>query len=179
MTATPAPRPDLVSRDFRLREFAVSAAHPELVEPVPVAFIPRIEQLAAHGLQPVRDALARPMRILSGYRSPELNKAVGGSPTSQHTQGEAADFACEDIRGAYLTVIGMVGAGKLPAIGQIIYYPSKSFVHMALSSPRFARATCCVHWPEHGLSYRAIDPYAAVFAALVPASIDPNASRLA
>ena len=35
------------------------------------------------------------MVINSGYRCPELNKAVGGVATSQHTKGEAADVACE------------------------------------------------------------------------------------
>ena len=42
-------------------------------------------------LQPVRNEFG-PIRINSGYRSPALNKAVGGSKTSQHCNGEAADF---------------------------------------------------------------------------------------
>ena len=42
-------------------------------------------------LQPVREEFG-PIRINSGYRSPALNKAVGGSKTSQHCKGEAADF---------------------------------------------------------------------------------------
>ena len=33
-----------------------------------------------------------PVKISSGYRSPALNKAVGGSATSQHMKGEAADI---------------------------------------------------------------------------------------
>ena len=36
-------------------------------------------------------------RINSGYRGPELNKAVGGSPNSQHCHGEAADLECDNI----------------------------------------------------------------------------------
>ena len=42
-------------------------------------------------LQPVREEFGV-IRINSGYRSPALNKAVGGSKTSQHCFGEAADF---------------------------------------------------------------------------------------
>ncbi len=42
-------------------------------------------------LQPIRDQLSYPMRITSGYRSPSINKKVGGSSTSQHVKGEAAD----------------------------------------------------------------------------------------
>ena len=43
-------------------------------------------------LQPVRDHFAVPVTISSGYRSPRLNTAIGGSATSQHCFGEAADF---------------------------------------------------------------------------------------
>ena len=42
-------------------------------------------------LQPVREEFGF-IRINSGYRSPALNKAVGGSSTSQHCNGQAADF---------------------------------------------------------------------------------------
>ena len=47
-------------------------------------------------LQPVREEFG-PIRINSGYRSPALNKAVGGSKTSQHCNGEAADFESTKI----------------------------------------------------------------------------------
>ena len=47
-------------------------------------------------LQPVRDEFG-PIRVNSGYRSPALNKAVGGSKTSQHCNGEAADFESSRI----------------------------------------------------------------------------------
>lgn len=42
-------------------------------------------------LQPLRDKLGFPIRITSGYRSPDVNRAVGGSATSQHCFGQAAD----------------------------------------------------------------------------------------
>ena len=44
----------------------------------------------------VRDAWNRPMHINSGYRCKRLNELVGGTPTSQHTKGEAADIACDE-----------------------------------------------------------------------------------
>lgn len=51
-------------------------------------------QLLARGvLEDVRFSLG-PMHINSGYRSPELNLAVGGQPSSQHCLGLAADFIC-------------------------------------------------------------------------------------
>lgn len=48
----------------------------------------------ADGLEQVRKVLGYPLFINSGYRSPELNKAVGGASTSAHVQGYAADFTC-------------------------------------------------------------------------------------
>ena len=42
-------------------------------------------------LDPLREKVG-PIRINSGYRSPEHNKRVGGSPTSQHCKGEAVDI---------------------------------------------------------------------------------------
>lgn len=46
----------------------------------------------ANGMELVRAYLTHPIFVSSGYRSPEVNKAVGGSPTSAHVQGFAADF---------------------------------------------------------------------------------------
>ena len=42
-------------------------------------------------IQPMRDAIG-PIRISSGYRSPKLNKAIGGSSRSQHSKAEALDL---------------------------------------------------------------------------------------
>lgn len=43
-------------------------------------------------LDPLREKYGRPIHVSSGYRCPRLNKAVGGSATSQHVKGEAADI---------------------------------------------------------------------------------------
>lgn len=43
-------------------------------------------------LDPLREAWGKPLRVGSGYRSPELNKAVGGVAASQHMSGQAADI---------------------------------------------------------------------------------------
>lgn len=43
-------------------------------------------------LDPLRDRFRRPIIINSGFRSKDLNRAVGGVATSQHMKGEAADI---------------------------------------------------------------------------------------
>lgn len=50
------------------------------------------EWFAENVLQPLRDRIGIPFIITSWYRSPALNKAVGGKPTSAHLSGTAIDF---------------------------------------------------------------------------------------
>jgi len=50
-----------------------------------------MQRLIDNLIQPMRDALG-PIRISSGYRSPSLNRAIGGSRTSQHCKGQALDL---------------------------------------------------------------------------------------
>ena len=54
--------------------------------------IAALKLLCEQVLEPVRQHFGKPVFISSGYRSPELNRAVGGSTRSQHRRGEAADF---------------------------------------------------------------------------------------
>jgi|APSaa5957512535_1039671.scaffolds.fasta_scaffold11103_2 zinc D-Ala-D-Ala carboxypeptidase len=55
--------------------------------------IENMRLLCVHVLQPVRNKFGS-TTISSGYRSEDLNEAIGGSTTSQHSKGEAADFEC-------------------------------------------------------------------------------------
>ena len=55
-----------------------------------------IKALVEDVLQPLRDKWGGPLFINSGYRSKELNEAVGGVETSQHRKGQAADVGVTD-----------------------------------------------------------------------------------
>lgn len=83
-----------------------------------------IKALVDYILQPLRDAWGGPLFINSGYRSPELNKAVGGVETSQHTKGMAADVGVTDPLALAKLAVKM----KLD-FDQMIIYPS--FVHFS------------------------------------------------
>ena len=50
-----------------------------------------LQRIVTNLLQPLRNHLG-PIRISSGYRSKELNRAIGGSNKSQHSKGEAVDI---------------------------------------------------------------------------------------
>jgi len=83
-----------------------------------------IKALVGNVLQPLRDAWGEPLVINSGYRCPELNKAVGGVPSSQHVLGEAADVACRNP----WQLAELARVLKLP-YDQMILYPT--FVHFS------------------------------------------------
>ena len=51
-----------------------------------------LEWLCAQALDPLREAIGSSIIVSSGYRCPDLNTAVGGSPTSYHLLGLAADI---------------------------------------------------------------------------------------
>jgi uncharacterized protein YcbK (DUF882 family) len=48
--------------------------------------------LAQNVLQPVRDSFKKGVKVNSGLRVPAVNQVVGGSPTSDHCKGQAADI---------------------------------------------------------------------------------------
>ena len=58
--------------------------------------IENLKALCMEVLQPLRDYLGKPVVISSGYRSEEVNKAVGGVKRSQHLRGKAADIHVEN-----------------------------------------------------------------------------------
>lgn len=83
-----------LSKNFSLRELTRSqvAARRGIDNTPPQAVVERLRALAENVLQPVRDHFGAPVVVTSGYRSPELNDAIGSSDRSQHPKGEAADF---------------------------------------------------------------------------------------
>ena len=58
--------------------------------------------LCENVLQPVRDHYGKGVKVNSAYRSPESNAAVGGSKTSDHCKGMAADIEIPGVANADL-----------------------------------------------------------------------------
>jgi len=82
-----------LSTNFTLSEFTKSElAIRRCIDNTPsLTVIDNLQLLVDNVLQPLRDRLG-PININSGYRSPAVNVAVGGSPTSDHCLGMAADI---------------------------------------------------------------------------------------
>ena len=81
-----------LSEFFTLEEMTITQVRS--VGNVPNAL--KLENLTrtAMKMDHIRRLLGRPIIVSSGYRSPEVNKIVGGSQTSDHMQGLAVDFIC-------------------------------------------------------------------------------------
>jgi hypothetical protein len=64
--------------------------------------IQNLTVLCEQVLQPLRDAYGIGIKVNSGYRSPDVNAAVGGSRTSDHCKGQAADIEIAGVPNADL-----------------------------------------------------------------------------
>ena len=86
-----------ISKHFTLEELTDSATARQLgYKNVPGAQeICNLCALVHNILEPLRKEMGLPLKISSGYRSAQLNKAVGGVSNSQHMKGEAADIDIE------------------------------------------------------------------------------------
>lgn len=63
------------------------------------------------GLEELRRLVGRPIRIVSGYRCPRHNKAVGGAQRSRHVYGDAADLEAGYCTAATARAAGFRGIG--------------------------------------------------------------------
>lgn len=129
--------PDQLTPNFRLSEFLKSGT----AERLNIRNVPTVEHvqnlvLLAVGMEQVRNLLfGNPIRITSGYRNPIINAEVGGSKTSAHALGYAADFTVE----TYTSFEAARDLAKSPLVfDQLIYEPSRGVVHISFD-PRCRR----------------------------------------
>ena len=90
-----------------------------------------LNEAALEKLQALRDRLGKPLIVLSGYRSPEHNRTVGGAKASKHMEGVAFDIAMAnhdpEAFEAAARAIGFHGFG---------FYPRSGFMHVDLGPAR-------------------------------------------
>ena len=85
-----------LSEHFSLGEMTRSNSHPEIYNIPSHEAITNLTNLCKW-LEVLRLRAGTPIRINSGYRSPQLNKRIGGVPTSNHLTGCAADIRVENM----------------------------------------------------------------------------------
>lgn len=103
-----------------------------------------IELLVVRLLDPIRDYVIEPIYINSGYRSEQLNKAVGGVSDSQHRKGQAADIRIGSITGRLLADLFWEISNHFN-YDQMIYYKKQGFIHISYVSVLENRHEVFVH----------------------------------
>ncbi len=83
--------------------------------------IENLKRLCEQVLQPVREHFKTGVKVNSGFRHPEVNAKVGGSKTSDHCKGQAADIEIPGVPNAelaeYIATCGVGGAAGGRAAG--------------------------------------------------------------
>lgn len=99
---------------FTLDELTVSqeAARSGLSNKPNAEQVERLRALCESVLEPLRLRVKRPVIVTSGFRSPSINRRIGGAPRSQHTRGEAADIIVPGLNPA--EVVEIIRAMRLP-----------------------------------------------------------------
>lgn len=101
-----------LSEHFRVREFACRDGSDEIL--IDSELVALLEKLRAH--------FAAPVRVTSGYRTKAHNRAVGGSASSQHLAGKAADIR---VDGVSVADAAACAEALMPNSGGIGRYPPK------------------------------------------------------
>ena len=141
-----------LSEHFTLEEltFSATAQRKQIDNKPPAEVLDNMKRLAA-GLEEVRAVLGnKPMRINSGYRSPKLNRAVGGARLSAHMAGYAADFVCPDF-GSPLKIVKALAATGIQ-FDKLIQ--EGTWVHISFA-PEARRQMLTAHFGPNGTSYTA------------------------
>lgn len=127
----------ILSENFSLVEFLASETADKLgidnsLSVVDDAYIvSNLEMLCRFTLEPIRKFLGRPVRVSSGYRCKRLNMEVGGSPTSDHCNGLAADIYFDDFANKWYEVVMLLITSAIP-FDQLIVY--KNFLHIGVGA---------------------------------------------
>ena len=120
---------------FTLNELtASSTAKRKGIDNTPDATVrANLTALVANILDPLREAYGKPIVVSSGYRSPKLNKAVGGAAKSQHVTGQAADIhTLSDTPADNKKLFDLIQKLKLP-FDQLINEYNFNWVHVSFS----------------------------------------------
>lgn len=141
-----------VTRNFALSEFVVSdtAARMGIDNTPPAMVLATLRNVLIPAMQEVRDLLAMPVSIKSGYRSPALNAAVRGAPSSDHLTGHAADFVAPGYGSPRDVCLFLIGRMPFFKFDQLIH--EGGWVHISFS-PRRRNEVLTAHFSGSGVSY--------------------------
>lgn len=117
-----------LSEHFTLEEMTVTQVR-GLDNSCPADLLVNLEKTCEF-MEQIRSVLGRPVTVTSGYRSPLVNKIVGGSSSSDHKNALACDFICPQF-GSPLEVVKAIKRSGLK-LDQCIY--EGTWVHVGIGS---------------------------------------------
>lgn len=144
-----------LSEHFTLEELTVSqeAARRGLRNEPNAVQVDALRALCEQVLEPLRARVKRPIVVSSGFRSKTVNACIGGSATSQHCRGEAADIMVPGMDTA--DVVDLIRAMRLP-VDQVIDEFAR-WVHVSYSVAGGNRGEVLMAWRAGGKTeYRRI-----------------------
>ena len=125
-----------LSKNFTLSELTYSnAADSYNIENTPGRIeLENLKKLCHEVLQPIRDKFGKSIFINSGYRNPKVNRLVGGSSSSQHIKGEAADITVGSKEGnkkLFDLIVQMIEDKEI-TVGQLLDEKDYKWIHISL-----------------------------------------------
>lgn len=124
-----------LSKNFSLHELTYSstAEHHRIENYPSPTEIENLKNLCENILQPIRDKWGEPLFVNSGYRSPILNRKVGGVPTSYHVTGNAVDITTRDVKKnkkLFEMIVQMIKDNEI-TVGELIDESKYSWLHIS------------------------------------------------
>lgn len=125
-----------LSKNFTLSELTYSnSADCYNIENTPGRLeLENLKKLCNEILQPIRDKFGKSIYVNSGYRNPKVNRLVGGSSSSQHTKGEAADITVgskEENKKLFDMIVQMIEDKEIK-VGQLIDEKGYQWIHISI-----------------------------------------------
>ena len=106
-----------ITDNFRLHEFRCKDG-----TDVPEELMDNV-RLLCENLQVLRDHIQKPIRVISGYRSPKYNRRIGGARRSQHMTAKAADIKVSGMSPKEVkdVIVDLIKQGKMHSGGIGLY----------------------------------------------------------
>lgn len=143
---------DRVTANFTLGEFVVSHTAARLgIDNMPPARVEAtLRNVLIPAMQAIRDLLGVPVVVKSGYRSPALNSAVRGAPSSQHVTGHACDFIAPAFGSPRAVCQVLVDRMAIVHFDQLIH--EGGWVHVSFAA-RPRNEVLTAHFTPAGVNY--------------------------
>jgi len=143
-----------ISKNVSYKEgvYSITANRLGLINKPDEVQLANMKTIAEKVFQPLREWVGKPIKINSFFRSPKLNKAIGGSSRSQHCHGQAIDI--DDTFGHKSNADMFTYVKEILDFDQMIWEfgddKNPDWVHISYVSPSANRNRCLKAYRKDG-----------------------------